>query len=151
MRASSLDLRSHLVQAIRSGLSKADAARIFGVSVRTINRSLKQLAETESLAAKPLPGRRRQLSPDQHPELEAQLRTHDDATLAQQCVRWEAHHGVRVSQATMSRAIARLSWTRKKSRWWPASKTPTRAGSGGTRWPSAMPARSSSSTSRAPT
>lgn len=111
MHADSLDLRRHLVDAIRSGTSKRQAADVFGVSVRTVNRYLKQLNETGTLAAKPLPGRQRQLPPTQHPDLEAQLQAHDDATLAVQCDLWQASHGVRLSLATMSRAIARLGWT----------------------------------------
>ncbi len=38
MRAYSLDLRTHLIQAVDSGLNKAEAARVFGVSLRTLNR-----------------------------------------------------------------------------------------------------------------
>ncbi len=47
--------------------------------------------------------------------MEAQLRDHPDATLAQHCQLWQQAHGVRVSPATMSRTIQRLSWTWKKS------------------------------------
>ena len=37
-------------------------------------------------------------------------------TLEQHCDLWEQTHGERVSRWTMSRAIKRLGWTRKKSR-----------------------------------
>jgi transposase len=37
-----------------------------------------------------------------------------DATLAAHCGRWEAEQGVRVSVATMSRAIRRLGITLEK-------------------------------------
>ncbi len=114
MRAYSLDLRQHLIDAVQAGTDKAEVARIFGVSRRTINRYVKQLAATESLAAKPLPGRERRVSVAQHPALEAQLRAHPDATLAEHCAWWAADHGVRCSSATMCRAIRRLGWTRKK-------------------------------------
>ena len=43
-----------------------------------------------------------------------QLQAHDDATLEQHCDLWEQTHGERVSRWTMSRAIKRLGWTRKK-------------------------------------
>lgn len=117
MRAYSLDLRQHLIDALDTGMDKAEVARIFGISRRTINRYLKQVAETDSLAAKPLPGRERQLPPAQHGALETQLRAHPDATLAEHCGWWAASQGVRLSPATMSRAIGRLGWTRKKRRW----------------------------------
>ena len=48
-----------------------------------------------------------------------------DATLAEHCARWEREQGVRVSAATMSRALRRLGWPLKKSRSTPASATRT--------------------------
>jgi hypothetical protein len=55
-------------------------------------------------------------------ELVAQLQAHDDVGLEGQCLLWEQSHGVRVSTATMSRAIKRVGWTRKKRRWVPTSR-----------------------------
>ena len=46
------------------------------------------------------------------------MEAHDDATLERHCELWEEKRGVRVS-ATMSRAVRKLGWTYKKSRWWP--------------------------------
>jgi transposase len=46
--------------------------------------------------------------------LSIQLATHPDATLDEHCRMWEAEHGMKVSSATMSRAIKCLHWTRKK-------------------------------------
>jgi transposase len=74
MRAYSLDLRMHLMQAVESGISKAEAAHVFGVSVRTIDRYLKQRAESGALAARPIPGRPRHITPAQDALLAAQLR-----------------------------------------------------------------------------
>jgi transposase len=42
------------------------------------------------------------------------LQAHNDATLEQHCAMWELAHGECVSRWTMSRAIKRLGWTRKK-------------------------------------
>lgn len=151
MRAYSLDLRQHLIDAVHGGTDKAEAARIFGVSRRTINRYLKQVADRESLAAKRLPGRERHLPTAQHAALDAQLRAHDDATLAEHCALWAGSHGVQLSPATMCRAIQRLGWTRKKRRWWPPSKTRPNGSGGATRSATMTPPSSSSSTSRAPT
>jgi transposase len=47
-------------------------------------------------------------------ELRSQLEANPDATLAEHCQHWEITHDVQVSSATMSRAIQRLNWTRKK-------------------------------------
>jgi transposase len=51
----------------------------------------------------------------------AQLRAAQDATLDELRAAWETAAGVTVSIATMSRAIKRLKWTRKKTR---AAKPP---------------------------
>ena len=63
---------------------------------------------------KAIPGRppkkRAQVEADVLPQLQA----HDDATLEQHSAMWEQAHGERVSRWTMSRAIKRLGWTRKK-------------------------------------
>ncbi len=53
----------------------------------------------------------------------AQLEANADATLERHCELWEEERGVRVSVATMSRAVRKLGWTFKKSRWWPPSET----------------------------
>jgi hypothetical protein len=62
----------------------------------------------------PIPGR----PPKKRAQVEAgvlpQLQAHDDATLEQHCDLWEQTHSERVSRWTMSRAIKRLGWTRKK-------------------------------------
>jgi len=47
--------------------------------------------------------------------LPARLAEHGDARLEDQCAWWYEQTRVAVSTATMSRAIARLDWTRKKS------------------------------------
>jgi len=151
MRAYSHDLRSHLLQAVDAGIQKAEAARVFGVSVRTIDRYLRQRTLTGRVAAKPIPGRPRSIPPSQDALLQAQLAAHHDATLETHCARWETAHGVRVSLATMSRAIARLGWTWKKSRWWPPSGTRLSAASGGRPSPSSPPSASCSSTRPAAT
>jgi hypothetical protein len=46
--------------------------------------------------------------------LPGRLAALSDATLAGQCSWWREVSGVEVSTATMSRALARLGWTRKK-------------------------------------
>jgi transposase len=48
----------------------------------------------------------------------------DEATLERHCQLWEEHQGVRISLATMSRAIRnKLGWTLKNRRWVPPSET----------------------------
>jgi transposase len=122
MRAYSLDIRQRIVAAVRAGHPKDEVAELFDVDRSTINRYLR-LAEGGRLAAKPLPGRAPHISPAQHANLVLQLHLHPADTLAEHCRRWEAVHGVAVSIATMSRAIHRVGWTRKKGHWQPGSVT----------------------------
>ena len=52
-----------------------------------------------------------------------QLEARPEATLEEHRRLWERERGVRVSVATMSRAIRRLGWTYKQRRWEPQSAT----------------------------
>ncbi len=122
MRAKSLDLRQRVVAAVHAGHAKSQIAAWFGIDRSTINRYLR-LEERNDLAPKSLPGRAPHIAPAQHNDLVLQLHLHPDDTLAEHCRRWEAVHGVSVSIATMSRAIRRVGWTRKKGHWQPVNVT----------------------------
>src|SRR5918994_7567018 len=52
-----------------------------------------------------------------------QLEENREATLEEHRRLWERERGVRVSVATMSRAVRRLGWTYKQRRWEPPSVT----------------------------
>jgi len=86
----------------------------FGISLATIKRYVKQQRDEGHVRPKAIPGR----PPKKRVQVEAgvlpQLQAHDDATLEQHCDLWEQTHDERVSRWTMSRAIKRLGWTRKK-------------------------------------
>jgi transposase len=114
MRAYGLELRQRVVAAIEAGHEKDTVSAMFGVDRSTINRYL-LLAANDDLAPRTHPGRPRRIGPAQEAELARQVRRHPTATLAEHCQHWEATHGQRVSVATMSRAISRLGWTRKKA------------------------------------
>jgi transposase len=121
MKAYSVDLRAKVLRAVDQGYPREEIVKLLGVSRATIKRYLKQRRETGSVAPKAIPGRPpKKLGPLQA-ELVAQLQAHDDLGLEEQCRLWEQSHGVRVSTSTMSRAIKRVGWTRKKRRWVPVS------------------------------
>ena len=109
------DFRDRLLRALDAGLAQAEATRTFGVPDRTIRRWQQQRRETGTVAPKHRLGRRRQIGATAEAALREQVRTHPDATLAEHCARWAAEHGVAVSGATMSRALARLGLPLKKS------------------------------------
>lgn len=114
--AYSRDLRERVVGSVASGRSQLETARLFGVAASTVKRYLQQRRERGTLAPKPIPGGGRRIGPAREALLRAQLDGVPDATLAEHCAQWEQTTGQQVSLATMSRAIRRLEWTRKKKR-----------------------------------
>jgi transposase len=141
----SVDLRERLLRAIDAGLSQAEAARLFGVGTATMVRWRRRQRERGSVAPRPRPGRPRRIGRAQERALLAQVRALPDATLREHCAPWETEQGVRLSEPTMSRALARLGWPLKKSRSKPANGMKPRAPTGGPTWPRSIPPASSSS------
>lgn len=116
MKQYSVDLRERLLGAIDAGLSQAEAARLFGVGTATIERWRRRRRESGTVAPRPRPGRPRRIGPEHVAALTAQVQAAPAATLAEHCARWAVKRGVRLSTATMSRALTRLGWPLKKSR-----------------------------------
>jgi transposase len=116
-----VDLREKVLRAVDQGYRRQDIIKLLGVSRATIKRYLKQRRETGSVAPKAIPGRAPEKLGLLQTDLVAQLQAHDDVSLEEHCRLWEQSHGVRVSISTMSRAIKRVGWTRKKRRWVPAN------------------------------
>jgi len=115
MQPYSLDLRTRIVSAVENGTPRAEVLRLFQISAATLKRYLKQQRSTGDLAPRRhTGGPQPRISPEQHPALQDVIAVDPDATLAQTCAQWHAHTGVAVSQATMSRALAQIGWTRKK-------------------------------------
>jgi transposase len=102
------DFRDRLLRALDAGLARAEATRPFGVTDRTIRRWQQRRRQTGSAAPTRRVGSPRRIASAQEEALRAQVRAQPDATLAEHCATWAATHGVRVSPATMSRALSRL-------------------------------------------
>ena len=134
MNGYSKDLRIKALGALDRGTPRREAAGLFGVSLSTLKRWLGRRREGEDLVApKPSPGRTPSIlaTDEEKRALWAQLEAHDDdATLQRHCELWEEQRGVAVSVSTMSRAVRKLGWTYKKSRWLPPSATRGSAGRG---------------------
>lgn len=122
MRAYSTDLGQRVLHAVDHGTPRPEVAALFQGSLSTIKRYLKQRRVSGNLARKPIPGRPSRYGTALDADLPAQVAAHNDATLERHCQLWHQTHGQRVSTATMSRAMARLGWTRKKTRWVPPSE-----------------------------
>jgi transposase len=128
MNGYSKDLRVRVLDAVDQGTPRRQAAGLFGVSLSTLKRWLRRRRDGEDLAPRPSPGRTPRIlaTTDQKRALWAQLEANDNATLERHCELWEERHGARVSVATMSRAVRKLGWTYKKSRWRPPNGTRSR-------------------------
>src|SRR6266478_9950132 len=116
MRPYPPDLRERILHALDQGRSRAEVIRVFGVSRASIKRYLKQRRETGNVLPKPIPGRPSKKLAPLEAGLVAQLKAHTDVTLEDHCRLWETTSGMRVSTSTMSRAIRRVGWTRKRMR-----------------------------------
>ena len=131
MKAYSLDLRERVLRAVDQGEPRAEMVRMLGVSAATIKRYLKQRRETGHVRPKAIPGRPARKAAALQVGLLAQLEAYPDASLERHCQIWQDEHGMRVSTSTMSRLIEQVGWTRKKSRWQPASAMRSNEPTGG--------------------
>ncbi len=128
MNAYSKDLRTRVLAAVDRGDPRARIVETFGVSSATVRRWLRRRRETGEVAPRPSPGRTPSIckTAQERRAPWEQLETRPEATLEEHRESWERERGVRVSVATMSRAIRRLGWTYKQRRWEPPSETKER-------------------------
>jgi transposase len=131
MSGYSEDLRRRIVSAVGGGMSKAQAARIFSVSLSSVKRYVDKAERGESLAPKKSPGSTPKLDEKATRLLAADLEERPYFTLQQRCDYVEAITGLAVSRSTMCRAIARIGSTRKKGDDSPRSATSSTEQPGG--------------------
>jgi transposase len=117
MNAYSEDLRKKIVQALRRGMGKSQAARTFGVSLSSVKRYAKTADQGRPLAPKKRPGSQPKTGEDARRLLEADLEERPTATLSERRQFLERVCGVRVSDSTISRLLKRMGFTRKKGLW----------------------------------
>jgi transposase len=110
----SVDLRRRLVSAVEGGMSKAQAARTFSVSLSSVKRYVEKAQRGESLTPKKRPGSAPKLDDKAMRLLEEDLKERPYLTLQERRDYVEAVSGISVSRSTMCRAIARIGPTRKK-------------------------------------
>jgi transposase len=124
MSGYSVDLRRRIVSAVEeSGMSKAQAARTFSVSLSSVKCYVDRAKRGESLASKKRPGSTPKLDQKARNLLAADLQERPYLTLQERCQYIETVTGLSVSRSTMCRAIARLGPTRKKGGDLPPSAT----------------------------
>ena len=117
MKAYSVDLREKIVAAVGRGMSKAQAARTFGVGATSVKRYVKLAEEGKPLTAGKAPGRKGKLGGSARKLLEEDLRARPAVTYKKRADLLCELLGVRVSKATICRRVRRLGYTRKKDQW----------------------------------
>jgi transposase len=118
MNAYSKDLRLKVLSAIDRGIPRREVQDLFGVSRSTIKRWLKRRRHTGAVNIHKIPGRLSVKGEALRQWLPGHLKRHPDLTLREHCEAFSEERGVEVSEATMSRNIARLpgGWPLNKSR-----------------------------------
>ena len=114
MRSYSLDLRQRIVASRREGKSLKWLVETFQVSISSVKRYIRQEAQTGTVAPIKQRHKQRQIQGDYEVQLAAQVARMDDATLEAHIEEWARTTGMRVSRATMCRALQRIRQTRKK-------------------------------------
>jgi transposase len=118
MKAYSLDLRTRIVEAVDRPLgSQGEVASLFGVSRTFVKKLLRQRRETGSVAPQPHGGGH---TPKVTVKKEEAIRAYildvkNDASLAEVQTYVGRRWKVEISQATVSRLLARLGLPRKKN------------------------------------
>jgi transposase len=107
----SYDLRQKVINAIElDGMKKSEAAQVFQLSRNTINLWLKRQAETGDYQPKSNRPHRTNAKIADWVKFAEFARTHGDKTQVQMAVLWEAQ----ISARTLSRALQKIGWSRKK-------------------------------------
>jgi transposase len=111
-RAYSSDLRERLVAAVKSGMSRREAAEIFDVAISTAVKWMQRVRDTGSWAAKPRGGSTSRL--EQHTEqILTVIKERPDATLKEILVALRKQR-IRTSRTALWRFLDRHRITRKK-------------------------------------
>ena len=114
MKPYSKDLRIKVLEAVDRGMPREEVAEVFGVSVPSIKRWIKRRRETGDVEPKKIPGPPAHKRAALEVALPDQVKLNSDLTLDEHCELFEELYGVKISNATMSRAFKRLKLPLKK-------------------------------------
>ena len=117
MRAYSEDLRKKIVAAIERGMSKAQAARTFDVSLSSVKRYSRMASQRRSLEPRKSPGRPRKADEKAQVLLEKDVKERPAATISQRRRFLEHITGTDMSDSTVRRLMKRLGFSQKNGRW----------------------------------
>jgi transposase len=117
MKAYSEDLRRKIVAAIERGMSKAQAARLFDVSLSSVKRYSRTAREGKSLEPRKSPGRPPKADEKARALLEKDVEERPSATISQRRRFLEHISATTLSDSTVRRLMKRLGFSQKNGRW----------------------------------
>ncbi len=117
MRAYSEDLRKKIVAAIERGMSKAQAARTFDVSLSSVKRYARSARRGEPLTPKKSPGWPRKADEKARALLEEDVKERPAATIGQRRRFLEHITGTTLSDSTVRRLMKRMGFSQKNGQW----------------------------------
>src|SRR3712207_6414745 len=118
MRAYSEDLRKKIVAALERGMSKAEAARTFSVSLSSVKRYARSARQQgDSLTPKRSPGRPRIVDEKAQVLLEEDVKERPGATIGQRRRFLEHITATHMSDSTVRRLMKRLGFSQKNGQW----------------------------------
>ena len=121
----SIDLRKRIIAAWEQGEGTwEEIASTFKVGIATVNRLIRRYRASATVVPEPHGGGQRHRVPDEDlPLVRALLDERPDLTIEELRTAFCARHGRLISRSTMSRAVERIGYTRKKSLSSPPSGT----------------------------
>jgi transposase len=117
MKAYSEDLRKKIVSAIERGMPKAQAARLFDVSLSSVKRYSRTAREGGSLEPRKSPGRPRKADQRAQLLLEKDVEERPSATIPQRRRFLEHISGKSLSDSTVRRLMKRMGFSQKNGAW----------------------------------
>jgi len=117
MRAYSEDLRKKVVAAIERGMSKAQAARLFDVSLSSVKRYSRIARRGGSLEPRKSPGRPRKADEKARLLLEKDVEERPAATISQRRRFLEHITSTTLSDSTVRRLMKRMGFSQKNGAW----------------------------------
>jgi transposase len=117
MRAYSEDLHRKIVEATQRGMSKAQATRLFGVSLSSVKRYARIAHRGDSLTPKKGSGRSPKANKNIEKLLEEDIKQRPAASVSERR-RFLGHiTGRNLSDSTVRRLLKRMGFSRKKELW----------------------------------
>ena len=117
MRAYSEDLRKKIVVAVERSMSKAQAARLFDVSLSSVKRYSRIASQGESLRPRKSPGRPRKVDEKAQALLKEDVKERPAATISQRRRFLEHITETDLSDSTVRRLMKRLGFSQKNGLW----------------------------------